>query len=85
MELKNTIDLMLSEDPVDRLKAEKLQIEIRVNNLEKFLDKYKGGVVQLPPYTDYNTLHRQYQSMLVYHGVLAERLSRIENAGTEWI
>lgn len=84
MELKDTVDLMNSEDPVERLQAEYLQAKIRVKSLEDFLEKYKGGIVPLPPYTDYNILHRQFQTMLVYEKILEDRLNLIKEAGT-WI
>ena len=84
MELRDTVDYMLSSNPVQKLEAEYLQTKIRVKSLEDFLEKYKGGIVALPPYTNYNILHRQFQTMLVYEKILEDRLNLIKEAGT-WI
>ena len=78
MELKDTVDLMLSKDPVERLQAEHLQIKIRLKSLEDFLEKYKGGTTKLPPYTNYNILHRQFTTMLAYEKILEDRLNMIK-------
>ena len=84
IELKDTVVLMCSEDPVERLQAEYLQAKIRVKSLKDFLEKYKDGIVSFPPYTDYNILHRQFQTMLVYEKILEDRLKLIREEGT-WI
>lgn len=69
---------MCSEDPIDRLQAEYLQAKIRVKSLKDFLEKYKDGIVSLPPYTNYNILNRQFQTMLVYEKILEDRLNLIK-------
>ena len=84
MELRDTVDYMISSNPIQRLEAEYLQTKIRVKSLEDFLEKYKNGVASLPPYTDYNILHRQFQTMLVYEKILEDRLKLIKEEGT-WI
>lgn len=84
MELKDTVDLMNSTDPVERLRAEYIQTKIRVKSLKDFLEKYKDGIVSLPPYTNYNILNRQFQTMLVYEKILEDRLNLIKEEKT-WI
>lgn len=60
MELKDTIDFMLSDDYKDRLKAEYLQLQIRVNKIMKSLknnDKSKKlRQMQLTPMLQYKTI-----------------------------
>ena len=41
MELKNTIELMLSDNYEDRLKAEYMQLKIRIEKLSTYLDVHK--------------------------------------------
>ena len=46
MELKDTVDLMLSEDYKDRVKAEYYQLKIRIEKLEAMLKKYDEGTLE---------------------------------------
>lgn len=83
MVIKDTVEMMLSSDPVERLEGEYHQARIRTKSLEQFLYKYGSGHRELPPYTDFNTLHRQFQTMCVYENILKERLEKIKLAGVE--
>lgn len=83
MVIGDTVEMMLSGDPIERLKAEYHQIRIRTASLEKFLYKYSSGRLELPEYTNYNTLHRQFQTMCVYESILKERLDDIKLKGVE--
>jgi len=49
MELKDTIELMQSEDYKDRFKAEYYQIKIRLEKLEAMLEKWDKGELNFTP------------------------------------
>lgn len=69
MDLKDTVDLMLSDNYLDRLKAEYLQVKIRYDKLFNKLceeyDEYSRQTV---------ILERQLDIMREYINVLEERL-----------
>ena len=76
MELKDTVELMLSDNYEDRLKAEYLQVVIRLGGLLKYLEnntkeKYKG---------EYTDLTAQLSAMCRYRDTL---YLRFENIGIE--
>lgn len=49
MELKDTVELMNSEDYIDRFKAEYFQTKIRFGKLEKMLTKMDAGSLDFAP------------------------------------
>ena len=49
MELKDTIELMTSENYKERFKAEYLQLKIRVEGLRKMLIKWDAGKLDFTP------------------------------------
>ena len=49
MELKDTIELMTSEDYKERFKAEYLQLKIRIEGLRKMLIKWDAGKLDFTP------------------------------------
>ena len=49
MELKDTIELMNSEDYKERFKAEYYQTKIRYDKLHKMLIKYDAGTLNFEP------------------------------------
>lgn len=49
MELKDTIDLMNSEDYKDRFKAEYYQTKIRYDKLHQMLIKHEAGTLDFTP------------------------------------
>lgn len=49
MELKDTIDLMISEDYKDRFKAEYLQTKIRYNKLHQMVVKMDAKTLDFTP------------------------------------
>lgn len=64
MELKDTVSLMLSDDYKDRVKAEYLQLSIRIEKLKQY--------IQANPNAE---LHkRQLNSMMLYLSDLCARL-----------
>lgn len=70
MELKDTVDLMLSENWKDRLKAEYLQCLIRIRRLQAALHHNPMGEWER------DVMTQQMQAMCSYCGVLASRILR---------
>lgn len=66
MELKDTVDLMLSEDYKDRFKAEYLQTKIRYDKLHKMLVKLEAGKLDFKPTCPVTTLSTQKRYMGEY-------------------
>lgn len=78
MELKNTIELMLSDDFKERFKAEYHQLNKRIAGLQGMLIKYKQGTLDFKPNCSYELLHTQLVYMEGYRNILEER-AKIEN------
>lgn len=66
MELKDTIDLMNSEDYKDRFKAEYYQTKIRYDKLHNILIKYEAGVLDFKPTCSIAKLQEQKRYMGEY-------------------
>ena len=49
MELKDTVEMMQSEDSKERFKAEYYQLEIRTEKLKAMLDKWDAGELSFKP------------------------------------
>lgn len=77
-ELKDTIDLMNSEDYKDRFKAEYLQTKIRYDKLHKMLVKYEAGTLNFTPNCPILVLQNQKSFMGNYLKQLEIR-AEIEN------
>ncbi len=73
MELKDTVQLMLSEDYKDRFKAEYHQTRIRFIRLKKLLIKYKAGSLDFKPSCSIEVLEEQAQNMERYLMSLEKR------------
>ena len=77
VELKETVDLMLSEDYKDRFKAEYYQLKNRYDKLHTMLSKYEAGVPDLylgfTPKTPLATLKKQVIEMHDYLYSLEKR------------
>ena len=71
MELKDTVDLMLSEDYIDRFKAEYYQLKIRCEKLEAAIKGYDNGEVNLdaPP----ELFRQQLDYMVNYKFIMEQR------------
>ncbi|WP_196001962.1 hypothetical protein [Clostridium sp. 1001271B_151109_B4] len=82
MELKDTIEMMVSADYKERFKAEYLQLKIRINGLRNMLKKYKVGDLTFKPSCSYDLLNGQLKSMEMYAQYLEER-AEIENIELE--
>ena len=78
MELKDTIEMMVSVDYKERFKAEYLQLKIRMTGLSNMLKKYKTGDLPFTPSCSYDLLNGQLKSMRMYAQYLEER-AEIEN------
>ena len=77
MELRNTVDLMLSEDYKDRFKAEYRQALIRHHKLKDMLKKYDEGTLPFTPDCPIELLRAQKEILAAYVHTLRER-ARIE-------
>ena len=71
--LSETIDLMVSENYDDRLKAEYEQLEIRTQGLAKMLVGYRDGTLPFTPKCSYDMLHGQLKVMQMYSDYLQDR------------
>lgn len=78
MELKDTVELMNSNDYKERFKAEYLQTKIRCDKLEKMLIKYEAGTLEFTPSCDISILDDQLYYMQNYLRMLRIR-AEIEN------
>lgn len=81
-ELKDTIDLMLSDDHYERLMAEYMQLRIRYKKLCNMLDDYDKGTLSFTPKTPIHILRDQCNLMHDYLLILNQRL-HIEDGRTE--
>jgi len=75
MELKDTVDLMNSDDYRDRFRAEYYQVKNRYNKLHKMLIKYEAGTLDFDPMVSIELLKEQKGAMgqyLYYLEVRAE-------------
>lgn len=73
MELKDTIQQMLSEDYRDRFKAEYYQVKIRYDKLVDMLDRWDKGQLLFSPTCPRELLWRQVTVMEDYIDLLIER------------
>lgn len=73
MELKDTIELMQSEDYKERFKAEYYQVKIRLEKLEAMLEKWDKGELNFTPTCPRSLYDRQVQVMSDYCSALIAR------------
>lgn len=66
MELKDTIELMNSEDYKKRFKAEYYQTKIRYDKLHKMITKYEAGTLEFTPSCSIELLREQKKNMGQY-------------------
>lgn len=66
MELKDTIELMNSDDFKERFKAEYYQTRIRYNKLHQMLVKHEAGVLDFTPTCPIAKLQEQKRYMGEY-------------------
>lgn len=73
MELKDTIELMNSEDYKERFKSEYLQTKIRYDKLHKMIIKYEAGTLDFEPSCNLSLLTQQANYMGNYLRILEIR------------
>ena len=73
MELKDTIELMISYNYNDRFEAEYCQLSIRIDKLQAMLKKYKNNQLDFTPKCSYELLNKQLEAMIKYRDCLLER------------
>ena len=71
MELKDTVELMLSDDFKERFKAEYYQLKIRRDKLQVMLENYHS--LDFEPNTDFRTLWVQLTATNSYLEQLLKR------------
>lgn len=73
MELKETVQMMNSENYKERFRAEYLQLKVRMTGLSNMLKKYKEGTLTFKPSCSYDLLNAQFKAMDLYASFLEER------------
>ena len=73
MELKDTIEMMNSEDYKERFKAEYYQTKIRYDKLDKMTVKYEAGTLTFTPSCSLEVLKEQKKYMGNYIRMLKIR------------
>lgn len=73
MPLKNTVDLMLSDNYKDRFRAEYYQTKERYQRLHMMIIKYEAGTLVFQPDCPLELLKRQAKAMGEYLYVLEMR------------
>lgn len=73
MELKDTIEMMQSEDYKERFKAEYYQLEIRLDKLTSMLEKWDKGELNFTPTCPRELYNQQVSGMVDYLNALRTR------------
>ena len=73
MELKDTVELMNSEDYKNRFKAEYYQVYIRFVKLKAMIEKLDKDELDFEPTCPYSTYEMQIKAMRDYISVLEAR------------
>lgn len=73
MELKDTIELMGSEDFKERFRAEYFQTKIRYDKLHSMIVKYEAGKLNFTPKCSLDLLKNQAKAMGEYLYILEMR------------
>ena len=82
MPLKNTVDLMLSDNYKDRFRAEYYQTKERYQRLHLMIIKYEAGTLDFQPDCPLELLKRQAKAMGEYLYVL-EMWAQLEEIDLE--
>lgn len=78
MELKETIDMMVSDDYKERFKAEYYQLKVRSDKLRDMLERWEYGLLDFTPTCPNELLKKQLHAMEYYKECLKER-AKLEN------
>ena len=73
MELKDTVEMMNSEDFKERFKAEYYQLLIRLDGLTSMLIKWENNMLDFEPNCSKETLENQFIFMQGYIDILRLR------------
>ena len=73
MQLKDTIEMMTSEDFKERFKAEYYQVSIRLYSLTSMLIKWENNMIDFEPKCSKETLENQVIFMQGYIDILRLR------------
>lgn len=73
MELKDTVNAMLSDDYILRMSAEYWQLKIRRDKLSIMINAYENGKLSFVPKCSVNILKAQCAAMDAYLSILNER------------
>ena len=73
MELKDTIEMMQSDDYKERFKAEYYQLKIRTEKLKAMLEKWDKGELNFTPICPRSIYDLQIRNMYDYLAVLEGR------------
>ena len=73
MNLKDTVELMISSDYNNRFTAEYCQLDIRIKKLQDMLKKYRNNQLDFVPSCSYELLSKQLEAMIQYRNCLLER------------
>lgn len=73
MELKDTIDMMMSSDYKERFKAEYYQLKIRYIKLQDMVNKYDNGTLGFEPNCSIKRLKYQLRAMSDYLNIMQDR------------
>lgn len=73
MELKDTIEMMNSEDYKERFKAEYYQVKIRYDKLNAMLEKWDNGELNFKPTCERYIYNEQVYFMEQYLAILELR------------
>ena len=73
MQLKDTVEMMNSEDFKERFKAEYYQLSLRLYSLTSMLYKWKNNMLDFEPKCSKETLENQLVFMQGYLGILRLR------------
>lgn len=74
MELKETVERMLSDDYKERMIAEWQQLEIRIEKLKQFLFNYDHGQLSEDPPSERYVYENQLNAMMTYLDYLTQRI-----------
>ena len=73
MELKDTVELMTSDDYKERFIAEYCQVKIRYGKLKYMLERWDSGLLDFTPTCPRSTYDMQIRAMSDYIAVLEAR------------
>lgn len=73
MELKDTVELMTSDDYKERFIAEYCQVKIRYGKLKYMLERWDNGILNFTPTCPRSTYDLQISAMKDYIAILEAR------------